>query len=45
MAQILADRRNMEFTLYEQLGVGQLCNHERYAVLDRKQPDAVKLFM
>jgi hypothetical protein len=41
MGQILADRRDMEFALYEQLGVDQLCNHERYAELDRKTLDLI----
>ena len=41
MAQIRADRRNMEFALYEQLSVDQLCNHERYAELDRKTLDLI----
>ena len=36
MAQLIADRRDMEFALYEQLGADRLCDNEKFADLDRK---------
>lgn len=41
MAQILADRRDMEFALYEQLAADRLFSHERYGELDRKTLDLI----
>ena len=41
MAQLIADRRDMDFVLYEQLGADGLCETERYAELDRKTLDLI----
>jgi hypothetical protein len=39
MAQVLADRRDVDFVLYEQLEVEKLCKHPRYAEFNRKTFD------
>ncbi|MHC4907578.1 MAG: acyl-CoA dehydrogenase N-terminal domain-containing protein, partial [Planctomycetota bacterium] len=31
MAQLLADRRDVDFILHEKLNVAELSNHERFA--------------
>jgi alkylation response protein AidB-like acyl-CoA dehydrogenase len=36
MAQVIADRRDVDFVLFEQLGIDQLSEHERYAEFNRK---------
>jgi len=41
MAQILADRRDIDFVLHEQLNVGQLAEHELFADFNRKAIDMV----
>ena len=41
MAQILADRRDVDFVLHEQLNVSQLAEHEQYADFNRKAIDLI----
>ncbi len=41
MAQILADRRDVDFVLHEQLKVEKLADHERFAEFNRKVVDLV----
>ncbi len=41
MAQILADRRDVDFVLHEQLEVERLAEHERFAEFNRKVIDLV----
>lgn len=41
MAQILADRRDIDFVLHEQLRVEQLSNHEIFADFNRKAVDLI----
>jgi alkylation response protein AidB-like acyl-CoA dehydrogenase len=41
MAQLIADRRDMDFVLYEQLGADRLCDQAPYADLDRKTLDLI----
>jgi len=41
MAQILCDRRDIDFVLYEQLKVDSLSRHERYAEFNRKAIDLI----
>ena len=41
MGQIIADRRDIDFVLYEQLNAEELVRHERYAGLDRKTFDLI----
>ncbi|MFO7893693.1 MAG: acyl-CoA dehydrogenase [Longimicrobiales bacterium] len=41
MAQILADRRDVDFVLHEQLEVAKLAEHERFADFNRKVVDLV----
>jgi len=41
MAQILADRRDVDFVLHEQLKVEELAKHERFADFNRKAIDLV----
>ena len=41
MGQIIADRRDIDFVLYEQLNAEELTRHERYAGLDRKTFDLI----
>ncbi len=41
MAQILADRRDIDFVLHEQLKVAKLADHERFADFNRKVVDLV----
>lgn len=41
MAQILADRREIEFVLYEQLCVDHLSKHKRYSEFTRKTMDMI----
>jgi hypothetical protein len=36
MAQVIADRRDVDFVLFEQLAVEMLSDHERYADFNRK---------
>jgi alkylation response protein AidB-like acyl-CoA dehydrogenase len=36
MAQVIADRRDMDFVLFEQLGIDKLCEHDRFAEFNRK---------
>ena len=41
MAQILADRRDIDFVLHEQFKVEQLAKHERYSDFNRKSVDMI----
>ena len=41
MAQILADRRDIDFVLFEQLKVEELTKHERFADFNRKGIDLI----
>ncbi len=41
MAQVLADRREMEFVLHEQFEVGRLSEHERFSEFNRKTMDMI----
>jgi hypothetical protein len=41
MAQVLADRRDIDFVLFEQLGADALSRHERYAEFNRKAVDLI----
>ena len=41
MAQRIADRRDVDFVLYEQLGIDSLTKYERYADMNRKMFDMV----
>ncbi len=36
MAQVIADRRDIDFVLYEQFAADTLCEHERYAEFNKK---------
>ena len=36
MAQVIADRRDIDFVLFEQFGAGTLSEHDRYAEFNRK---------
>jgi alkylation response protein AidB-like acyl-CoA dehydrogenase len=41
MAQVIADRRDIDFVLHEQLNVEQLSKHEKYADFNKKTVDMV----
>jgi alkylation response protein AidB-like acyl-CoA dehydrogenase len=41
MAQIIADRRDVDFVLHEQLNVGALSEHEKYAEFNKKTVDLI----
>jgi hypothetical protein len=41
MAQVIADRRDVDFVLHEQLQVAQLSQHERYAEFTKKTVDMI----
>jgi alkylation response protein AidB-like acyl-CoA dehydrogenase len=41
MAQVIADRRDVDFVLHEQLEVEKLSNHERFAEFNKKTVDLV----
>ena len=41
MAQLIADRRDMDFVLYEQLGIEGLFKAPRYTALNRKMVDMI----
>ena len=41
MAQLIADRRDVDFVLHEQLQVEELARHERFAPFNRKAVDLV----
>ena len=41
MAQIFADRRDIDFVLHEQLGVTDLCTHDRFKEFGRKAVDMI----
>ena len=41
MAQVIADRRDIDFILFEQLGVDQLAQHEKFAEFNRKTIELV----
>ncbi|MCU0539961.1 MAG: acyl-CoA dehydrogenase [Desulfobacterales bacterium] len=41
MAQVIADRRDIDFVLHEQLKVEELAEHERFAEFNRKAVDLI----
>ncbi len=41
MAQVIADRRDVDFVLFEQLDVEALCEHDQYAEFNRKTIEMV----
>ena len=41
MAQLLADRRDVDFVLHEQLKVDELSNHDRFAEFNKKTVDLI----
>jgi len=41
MAQLIADRRDVDFVLHEQLKVDELAQHERFAEFNRKAVDLI----
>ena len=41
MAQVIADRRDVDFVLHEQLQVGDLSKHEIFAEFNKKAPGPV----
>jgi alkylation response protein AidB-like acyl-CoA dehydrogenase len=41
MAQLIADRRDVDFVIHEQLRLGQLCAHEKFAEFNKKTIDLV----
>jgi alkylation response protein AidB-like acyl-CoA dehydrogenase len=41
MAQVIADRRDVDFVLHEQLKVGDLSQHEKYAEFNKKTIDLI----
>ena len=41
MAQLIADRRDIDFVLYEQLGIERLFKTPRYEALNRKMVDMI----
>ena len=41
MAQLIADRRDIDFVLFEQLKIQDLSNHERFSEFNRKTIDLI----
>ncbi len=41
MAQVIADRRDIDFVLHEQFNVGELSNHPKFSAFDKKTVDLV----
>ncbi|RJP45806.1 MAG: acyl-CoA dehydrogenase, partial [Desulfobacteraceae bacterium] len=41
MAQLIADRRDVDFVLHEQLQIGELSKHEKYAEFNKKTVDMI----
>jgi hypothetical protein len=41
MAQLIADRRDVDFVLYEQMKVEHFSKHERFAEFNRKTVDLI----
>ncbi|MFO7714914.1 acyl-CoA dehydrogenase [Desulfosarcina sp.] len=41
MAQVIADRRDVDFVLHEQLNVGALSEHEKYSEFNKKTVDLI----
>ncbi len=41
MAQVIADRRDVDFVLHEQLNVGALSEHKKYAEFNKKTVDLI----
>ncbi|HIJ54914.1 MAG TPA: acyl-CoA dehydrogenase [Deltaproteobacteria bacterium] len=41
MAQLISDRRDMDFVLHEQLKVSDLCKHSRFSDLNKKAIDMI----
>lgn len=41
MAQVIADRRDVDFVLFEQLAVEQLSQHDRFAEFNRKTVELI----
>ncbi|MGM0454006.1 MAG: acyl-CoA dehydrogenase N-terminal domain-containing protein, partial [Thermodesulfobacteriota bacterium] len=41
MAQYIADRRDVDFVLHEQMQVGELAKHEKFAEFTQKTVDMI----
>jgi len=41
MAQLIADRRDVDFVLHEQMEAGELSRHEKFAEFDKKTVDLI----
>ena len=41
MAQVIADRRDVDFVLHEQLNVGELSKHEKFEEFNKKTVDLI----
>ena len=41
MAQVIADRRDIDFVLHEQLNVDQLSKHEKFVDFNKKTVDLI----
>ncbi|MFO7645121.1 MAG: acyl-CoA dehydrogenase [Desulfosarcina sp.] len=41
MAQVIADRKDVDFVLHEQLNVGALSQHDKYAAFNKKTVDLI----
>lgn len=41
MAQLIADRRDVDFVLHEQMQAGELSKHEKYAEFNKKTIDLI----
>lgn len=41
MAQLIADRRDVDFVLHEQMEAGELAKHEKFAEFDKKTVDLI----
>ncbi len=41
MAQVIADRRDVDFVLHEQLQVGELSKHDKFAEFNKKTVDLI----
>jgi hypothetical protein len=41
MAQVIADRRDVDFVLHEQLNVGALSKHEKFNEFNKKTVDLI----
>ena len=41
MTHVIADRRDIDFVLYDQFNIHDICSHEKYADFDRKTFDMI----